>query len=91
MKRERRIAYFALGIVLLALIRSLGEPLRQSYFSSSPIPFSAVKMYLVGGMAAGAGALIVSIASFYERYRLMTVFSLATIAALFIIKFLYAS
>jgi|WetSurMetagenome_2_1015567.scaffolds.fasta_scaffold434200_2 hypothetical protein len=88
-KNEKTIGRIAIFAVFLGLIRSLSEPFRLQYYSTTPLSFEQVKPFLVGCIMASIGLLIMTLLSFYNRYRIIVLIAALTILSMIIVKFQY--
>jgi len=88
-KNEQTISRVSMLAVFLGLVRSLSEPFRLQYYSSIPLSFEQVKPYLLGALVAAIGLLLMTIFSFYNRYRIMMAIAVLTILSMILVKFEY--
>lgn len=86
---EKKISKIATGIIFLALIRTLSEPLRLQYYSSSPLTFVEIKPFLIGALVAAAGLLVMTILFYFGRYKIIQFTCILTIILLLIVKKIY--
>jgi hypothetical protein len=88
-KDSQNIAKISTVIIFLALIRSIAEPFRLQYYSSSTLTFSDIKLFLVGALTASVSLLIMTILFYYNRYKTVTGICILTIIMLLILKGMY--
>ncbi|HEX5111604.1 MAG TPA: hypothetical protein VFV79_02075 [Saprospiraceae bacterium] len=88
-RNEIRIARIAFITVFLGLIRSLAEPFRLQYYAITPLDFDHVKPFLLGGLVAAGGLMLMTIFSFYNRFRLIVILAVLTILSMLLVKFTY--
>lgn len=85
----RNLSKIATLVIFLALIRCISEPFRLEYFSTSQLSLSDIKPYLIGSLVASLGLLVMTILSYFSKYRMILAASILTIVILIIIKFIY--
>ncbi|MBK9983016.1 MAG: hypothetical protein IPP15_11435 [Saprospiraceae bacterium] len=89
LRNEKRISRVATIIILIALVRTISEPFRLQYYSSSTLGFGDVKPYLLGGLVISIGLLAMTVFSFYNKYKFITLLAILVIIGMLIIKFEY--
>lgn len=90
LRNEKQFARIAQIAIFLGLIRSLAEPFRLQYYATSTLMFGQVKPFLLGSLVAATGLLLMTILSFYHRFRLIMIMAILTILAMLLVKFSYA-
>jgi hypothetical protein len=86
---KRKMAGISMGIIFLALIRTISEPFRLQYYSSSTLTFENVKPFLLGSLVSAFGLFAMAILFYYGRYKSIIAVCIVTIAVLLILKGLY--
>jgi hypothetical protein len=89
LRNEKRISRVAMIIIIVALIRTISEPFRLQYYSSSTLGFEDIKPFLLGGLVISIGLLAMTAFSFYNKYKIITILAIVVIIAMLIIKFKY--
>ncbi|HVX51822.1 MAG TPA: hypothetical protein VHB48_16795 [Chitinophagaceae bacterium] len=85
----QRLARGCTIIVFLALIRCIAEVPRLQYYTPGGINWPLVRPFILGAMVTSAAALAMVILLFYKLPRIAIVIAVCTIAALFVLKFMY--
>lgn len=85
-KDSRKISMIAIVIIFLALIRCVSEPFRLQYYSAKALTFIDIKPFLIGSLVTGLALLIMTILSFFGKYRIINATCVLTIVVLLIIK-----
>jgi hypothetical protein len=88
-KDQRKISIIAIVIIFLALIRCVGEPFRLQYYSAKALTFVDIKPFLIGSLVTSLALLIMTILSFFEKYKIINATCILTIVVLLIIKGIY--
>jgi hypothetical protein len=88
-RKEKNLAFIAVTVVFLALIRTLTECFRLEYVLHRDIPLSQLKPFLIGTLVAAVGALVMTFLLFGQRYKWMVAVALLVIAGLVSIKIIY--
>jgi hypothetical protein len=88
MKRPttRQVAEIALGILLLIIIRSLGEYFRLRYALGDALTFMQITPYIVGALFAAISLGISALCYRASHYRLSIGVAVAAVVALFVYK-----
>ena len=89
-KDAGKISKLAKIVILLALIRTISEPLRLQYYSQTSLAYEQMKPFLVGGLVSAIGLLLMTLLSFYHRHKTIIAVSLLTIVSMLIIKSIYS-
>ncbi|MFZ1676487.1 MAG: hypothetical protein WBP41_03660 [Saprospiraceae bacterium] len=89
LRNEKRISRLATIIILIALVRTISEPFRLQYYSSSTLGFGDVKPFLLGGLVISIGLLAMTVFSFYNKYKIITILAILVIIAMLVIKYKY--
>lgn len=76
-------------VIFLALIRCIGEVFRLNHYAPTPPAFSVFQPFLVGAMTAAVALLVMTILSFYNRFKAITALAVCTIVLLLIEKYVY--
>lgn len=85
-KDARKISIIAIVIIFLALIRCVSEPFRLQYCSTKALTFVDIKPFLVGSLVTSLALLIMTILSFFRKYKIINATCILTIVILLIIK-----
>ena len=80
---EIKIARIVTIIIFLALIRSIIEPLRQS------MPWEGLLHLIIGCLIASIACLVITIFTFYSKYKAVIITGILTIIVLMIFKSVY--
>ena len=88
-KDARKISMIATVIIFLALIRCVSEPFRLQYFSAKALTFVDIKPFLIGSLVTSLALLIMTILSFFRKYKFINATCILTIVLLLIIKRIY--
>jgi hypothetical protein len=80
------LARIGAGILLLIVIRSLGEVFRLEFVRGEALTIEVIRPFIVGAFAAALALGLTLLASLANRPRLSMAVTLLTIAALFIYK-----
>ncbi len=88
-KDQRKISIVAIVIISLALIRCVLEPFRLQYYSTAGLTFADIKPFLLGSLATGVALVVMTILSFFGRYKTIIATCLLTIVVLLVIKRIY--
>ena len=88
-KDTRKISMIAIVIIFLALIRCVSEPFRLQYYSTKALTFVDIKPFLVGSLVTSLALLIMTILSFFGKYKIINAACVLTIVVLLIIKGIY--
>jgi hypothetical protein len=88
-KDPKKVSIIATVIIFLALIRCISEPFRLQYYSTRALTFPDIKQFLIGSLVTSLALLIVTIFSFYGKYKIITTTCILTIVVLLIIKRTY--
>lgn len=89
LKDTRRLPVFTILVIFLALIRTITEPIRLQYYSTTLLTYTDVKPYLFGALAASLGLLLMGLAFMTRRYKAVIAVCMVTIVAMVIIKVMY--
>lgn len=76
----------SVGLLLVIVIRALGEVLRLHYAVGDRLSGAQVGPYVIGALAAAVAALAVAILHFLNRDRSGIVVTISTVVALLIYK-----
>ncbi len=85
-KDARKISIIAIVIIFLALIRCVSEPFRLQYYSTKALTFVDIKPFLIGSLVTSLALLIMTILSFFRKYKIINATCILTIVILLIIK-----
>lgn len=91
MKKEvnyKKLSKGAMLIVFLALIRCLFEPFRLHHLGHIE-DFDTIKPFLLAALVSGILVLVMIIAFFYQKYKIVSVLAVICILILIIIKVVY--
>ena len=88
-KDAYKISRIATVIIFLALIRTICEPVRLQYYSSITLTYEKIEPFLIGGLVAAVGLLIMTILSFYNRYKTIIAVGILIIILLLVLKMIY--
>jgi len=89
LRDTRSVSKISTFIIFLALIRCISEPFRLQYYSATILTFTEIKPFLIGSLVSASGLLIITILSYFERYKLIIATCLLIISILIIIKLSY--
>lgn len=76
-------------ILFMALIRCIGEPFRMQYYSDTSLSFAEIKPFLFGALIAATGLLIITVLSYFRKYKSMIAICILSIVALVLVKIIY--
>lgn len=82
----KTISKISILIVYLALVRCLIEPFRLYYINQN-VNFQDLKPFLLGALTAALFTLIMGIAFYNSKFKLVISLSIACVILLLIIKF----
>jgi len=88
-KDTRKISIIAIVVIFLALIRCVSEPFRLQYYSTKALTLVDIKPFLVGSLVTSLALLIMTILSFFGKYKIINATCILTIVVLLIIKRIY--
>ena len=88
MKTETKLAKAATIIILIALIRTIAEPLRLHYYGSDT-GFHQMKPFLIAALIAAASLLAMIIAYYYCKYKMCIAIAALVIISMVVIKYQY--
>ena len=88
-KDSRKISMIATIIIFLALIRCVSEPFRLQNYTPNALTFTDIKPFLMGSFVTSLALLIMTILSFFGKYKFTNATCILTIVVLFIIKGIY--
>lgn len=86
--RSKKIAKVTTVIIFLALIRTITEPLRLQYYSSTGLMFEQVKPFLIAALITSTSLLIITLLYYYEKYSTIIAIAIVDIIIMVIIKIL---
>ena len=89
MKREVKFSKAAIIIIFIALIRTLAEPLRLQYYSSSSISFEQLNPFLISALIIAVGLLAMYIFSLYGRHKIIISLTVLIIGIMLALKQIY--
>ncbi|HQW12324.1 MAG TPA: hypothetical protein PK076_03695 [Saprospiraceae bacterium] len=89
MKREVKYSKAAIIIIFVALIRTLSEPFRLQYYSTSNIGLEQLKPFLLAALIAASGLLGMFILSLYGRHKIIILLAVLIICAMLVLKQIY--
>ncbi|HLP10602.1 MAG TPA: hypothetical protein VK177_01655 [Flavobacteriales bacterium] len=76
-------------IVILAMVRCIGECFRLNYTNEISPGFSELKPFLIGAMACGISVMVMLTLSFFNQRKSILAAAVLTIAVLVYIKSAY--
>jgi len=82
----QRLAQISIGILLLIIIRSLGEYFRLQYAHGDALTFPQVTPYVTGALVAAAALALAILCYFAGRHRETIVITIVTAVALPVYK-----
>jgi len=82
------LARLGAGMLLLIVIRALGEVFRLEFILGDALTIAAIRPFIVGALSAALALAIALLANWLNRPRLSMVITLMTILGLFIYKVL---
>ena len=88
-KDTNKISKIATMVIFLALIRTISEPFRLQYYSQADLTYEQVKPFLVGGLVASVGLLVITLLSFYGKHKTIIAVCILTIISMLIVKRIY--
>jgi hypothetical protein len=83
---ERRLAQISIGVLLLVIVRSLGEYFRLQYVHGDTLVVGQVTPYVAGALFAAIALALTITCYFANRYRVSIVIAAATLILLFVYK-----
>jgi len=89
-KNETKIAKAAIIIIFLALIRCISECFRLQHYSEIELNFTQLKPFLIASLISAITLLMMVIALFYHKNKLIIGLAILTISLLLIIKWEYS-
>jgi len=88
-KDTRKISIIAIVIIFLALIRCVSEPFRLQHYATKTLTFVDIKPFLIGSLVTSLALLLMTILSFFGKYKIINATCILTIVVLLIIKRIY--
>lgn len=88
-KDSNKISKTATVIIFIALIRTISEPFRLQYYSSSDLTYDQIKPFLIGALVAAVGLFLVTLLSFYGKHKTIIAVCILTIISMLIVKRIY--
>src|SRR5882762_8218186 len=88
-KDTRKISIIAIVIIFLALIRCVSEPFRLQHYSAKALTFVDIKPFLIGSLVTSLALLIMTMLSFFYKYKIINATCILTLVVLLIIKGIY--
>jgi hypothetical protein len=88
-KHEQKISRISTIVIFLALVRTISEPIRLHYYSSTPVCFVQIKPFLIGALLCATGLFAMTVLSFYARFKTITLTAVLVIVAMLIVKYIY--
>jgi hypothetical protein len=88
---ELRLAQVFIAVLLLVIIRSLGEVFRLQYLHGDALVIGQVIPYVIGALFAAVGLALTLICYFVSRYRTSTAIAATTLILLFLYKVVVVS
>jgi hypothetical protein len=88
-KKTRKISIAAIIVIFLALIRCVTEPFRLQYYSAKALTFFDIKPFLMGALVTSLALLIMTVLSFFAKYKIIIATCILTIVLLLFIKRMY--
>jgi hypothetical protein len=85
----KQIAKAAIIILLLALIRCIGEFFRLQYLHKNELTIAMGHPFVIGAMVCAVSCLLMNLLFFYSRFRWVIALAVVTIIILFFLKFSY--
>lgn len=82
----RRATQISVGLLLVIVIRPLGEVLRLHHAVGDGLTVAQIEPYVIGALAAAVAALAVAVLHFVNRDRSAVSVTIATVVALLIYK-----
>lgn len=86
---EKKMSNVAMIIVFLALIRIIGEFFRLEYTLKEKLTIELLHPFMLGALVCAISCLIMTICSFYARYRVIIGIAILTIIILVVLKVKY--
>lgn len=83
---DLRLAQISIGLLLLVIVRCLGEFFRLYYVYADALAIGQVTPYVAGALFAAVALALAVIGYFTGRYRVSIAIAAATIALLFVYK-----
>ena len=83
------ISRIAMVIVFLALIRIIGEFFRLDYTIKEELTIGQLYPYMAGAMLCACSCFMMTILSFYAKYKWITGTAVLTVMCLIFLKYLY--
>jgi hypothetical protein len=90
LKREKAISKASVIIIFLALIRTISEPFRLQYYSSSELSLEEIKPFLIGALMCSVGLLIMTILLFYSKHKIIIALAVLIIIGMLMVKNIYS-
>ncbi|MEO6132927.1 MAG: hypothetical protein ABIQ02_13845 [Saprospiraceae bacterium] len=85
---ESKIAKWSMIIVLIALVRIIGECFRLDYIRTT-LSFEELKPFLIGALVCTLSVFTMVLLSFSQKHKMIIIIAVVTIILLFAIKFIY--
>jgi hypothetical protein len=83
---EPRVAQISIGVLLLVIIRSLGEYFRLQYLHGDALVIGQVTPYVAGALFAAVALALTVLCYFASLYRTSMAISAGTLTLLFVYK-----
>ena len=83
---EPRLAQVSIGVLLLAIVRSLGEYFRLQYLHGDALVIGQVTPYVSGALLAAVALALTVVCYFASLYRTSIAITAATLTLLFVYK-----
>ena len=88
-KDTRKVSMIAIVIIFLTLIRCISEPFRLQHYSTRALTFIDIKPLLIGSLVTSLALLMMTMFSFFGKYKIINATCILTIVVLLIIKSIY--
>lgn len=85
----KKVSKIVIIIIFLALIRSLGEPIRLQFYSKTILTYNEIKPFLIGSLVAATGLLAMTILFYSGRHKIIIAAGILTIILMLIVKKIY--
>lgn len=89
LRNSKMIAKISTAAIFLALIRCISEPFRLQYYATKTLTFGDIQPFLLGALVAALGLFVMTLLSYFGKYKLIIVTCVLIIVVLLIIKKMY--
>ena len=84
-----KISKIATMTIFLALIRSISEPFRLQYYSTTLLTYDEIKPFLIGSLTAAIALPAMTILFYFGKHKIVIATCILTITILLLVKKFY--